>query len=117
MDNGRGSYGQRGAATWGCQPAADRSRRRTSSLTCLKSVASIQSARELKADTRRRVGDARPVARATPDEIDNIRGLCPNHHVLFDLSAFGIEPADYTLIGLRGIPDVKDLDRAGPRCA
>jgi putative restriction endonuclease len=35
------------------------------------------------------------------DELQNLLCLCPNHHVLFDLSAFTIAP-DYSLIGLPG---------------
>jgi putative restriction endonuclease len=36
-----------------------------------------------------------------PDSADNILCLCPNHHVLFDLFGFSIEP-DLTLIGIPG---------------
>jgi putative restriction endonuclease len=36
-----------------------------------------------------------------PDTADNLLCLCPNHHVLFDLGGFTIDP-DFGLIGLPG---------------
>lgn len=36
-----------------------------------------------------------------PDSADNIICLCPNHHVLFDLFGFSIDP-DLTLVGIPG---------------
>jgi putative restriction endonuclease len=39
-----------------------------------------------------------------PDAVDNILCLCPNHHVLFDAGAFGVQD-DGTLIGIDGSPN------------
>ena len=36
-----------------------------------------------------------------PDEVENILCLCPNHHVLFDRGAIGVQ-SDGSLIGVGG---------------
>ena len=37
-----------------------------------------------------------------PDTVDNVLCLCPNHHVLFDLGAFTVDPDSLSLIGIPG---------------
>jgi putative restriction endonuclease len=55
----------------------------------------VAQARE-RAELSAGAGEGRVAA-----EAENILCLCPNHHVLFDNGAFGVND-DLTLIGLRG---------------
>lgn len=48
-----------------------------------------------------------------PDTPDNILVLCPNHHFLFDVGAFGVAE-DFSLIGLEGVLTVRGNDKPRP---
>ena len=47
-----------------------------------------------------------------PDTFDNLLCLCPNHHFLFDVGAFGIGD-DLSLIGMNGALAVNPKHQLG----